>query len=162
MIGKLDDQAMDEVLENNITGRIGYSDGTKIFVVPITYLYTGKYILGHSREGEKIDILRRNPEVCFEVDEIHDLANWRSVILWGRYEELSDPKERYYALDLLIRHIHKLKIKAEAESGASPFQINEQEIMPDKAKSVVYRIRPGERSGRFELNRKDGKGRPSA
>lgn len=32
--------------------------------------------------------MRANPEVCSQVDEIDDMANWRSVIAWGRYEEL--------------------------------------------------------------------------
>lgn len=158
MIGALDDQSMDEILEKNFIGRIGYADKGKIYVVPINYFYTGKYILAHSREGEKIEILRRNPDVCFEVDEIHDLANWRSVIIWGKYEELTDQKERYYALDLLIRQIHKLKVKAESEGRPAPFSVNEESVMPDKLKSIVYRIQPQERSGRFELSRKGAKG----
>jgi uncharacterized protein len=32
-------------------------------------------------------MMRRNPEVCFEVDRVEDLVNWDSVIGWGTYEE---------------------------------------------------------------------------
>ena len=33
--------------------------------------------------------MRANPFVCFEVEDIDDLANWHSVIAWGVFEELA-------------------------------------------------------------------------
>ena len=33
-------------------------------------------------------MMRENPWVCVEVDHMDNLANWRSVIAWGRFEEL--------------------------------------------------------------------------
>lgn len=41
-----------------------------------------------SIEGRKIDMLRTDPAVCMEVDE-YEPGSWCSVILWGRYEELT-------------------------------------------------------------------------
>jgi len=34
--------------------------------------------------------MRKNPEVCFQLDVIENLASWRSVICWGTFEELTD------------------------------------------------------------------------
>ena len=68
MIGRLNDEQIDEVLRANVLGRIACTDGTKMYVVPINYVYDGKFIIAHSVAGMKIEMMRRNPEVCFEVD----------------------------------------------------------------------------------------------
>ena len=150
MIGTLDEKEIDVVLENNIVGRLGYREEEKMYVIPLNYLYfSNRYILIHSREGQKIHILRKYPNVCFEVDEIDSISNYRSVLVWGKYEELTDPRERHYALELLIRRIHKQKI-AEANISGSTLPVPEDMILPDKEKEIVYRIRITEKTGRFE------------
>ena len=50
MIGKLTDEQIEDVLNENILGRIGCNDGKKIYVVPINYAYDGKFIMAHSIE----------------------------------------------------------------------------------------------------------------
>lgn len=55
-------------------------------MVPITYAYDGESLLGHSADGLKLRMMRRNPVVCVEIDHMDDLANWRSVIAQGRFE----------------------------------------------------------------------------
>lgn len=152
MIGVLDEQAIDQILENNIVGRLGYRDGERMYIIPVSYLYfSEKYIIVHSREGQKIDILRKYPDVCFEVDEIDSINNYRGVLVWGKYEELTDLKERHYALSLLLRKINKQKI-AETGIEGSPLAVADDMMLPDKEKKVVYRIRIEEKSGRFEMN----------
>jgi hypothetical protein len=83
IIGDLSIKQSEDVLQNNFIGRIGYHDGAKTYIVPVNYLFDGQNIIIHSREGLKIHIMRRNPEVCFEVDEISSFTEWRSVIAWG-------------------------------------------------------------------------------
>jgi len=154
MTGLLDEEMMDELLERSIVGRLGYTDGHKIYIIPISYLfYNHKYIIAHSREGQKIEILRKNPEVCLEVDMIHNLSNWKSVILWGRYEEITSQPDKHYALDMLIRKINKQKMD---EVAVSPEQsgIEQSMVLPDREKSIVYRIKIEKRSGRFEQSKR--------
>lgn len=154
MVGVLSDSMIYEVLENNIIGRLGYTDGHRIFIIPISYLfYDRKYIIAHSREGQKIEIFRKNPNVCLAVDKIDNLSNWKSVILWGKYEEITDRRERYYALDLLIRKIYKHSL-TEEEILASRAEIEESMILPDREKTIVYRIIIEKKSGRFESSGK--------
>ncbi|WP_298733409.1 hypothetical protein [uncultured Chitinophaga sp.] len=48
--------------------------------MPVSYAFNGKYVIAHSKEDMKISMMRKHPQVCFQVDEIEDYANWRSVI----------------------------------------------------------------------------------
>ncbi|WP_217607533.1 pyridoxamine 5'-phosphate oxidase family protein, partial [Chitinophaga sp. GbtcB8] len=76
-------QVNDEVLSRIITSRIGCSNDEKMYIVPIRFAFNGNYLLAHSREGLKINMLRQHPEVCFLVVEIDVHANCRTVVLWG-------------------------------------------------------------------------------
>jgi nitroimidazol reductase NimA-like FMN-containing flavoprotein (pyridoxamine 5'-phosphate oxidase superfamily) len=54
-----------------------------------------------SGPGRKIDAMRADPHVCFEVDGAHGTAGWRSVIADGVYAELTAGRERRAGLALL-------------------------------------------------------------
>jgi hypothetical protein len=56
-------------------GRIGYTDGERAYIVPVTYVYDGKDIIGQAKEGMKVNMMRSNPNVCFEVDSMTNMAN---------------------------------------------------------------------------------------
>ena len=88
MIGELNREQMERVLHSEVIGRIGCHAEGKTYVVPITYVFDGDSIYGHSAEGLKLQMMRKNPKVCFEVDHLENLANWQSVIAWGEFEEL--------------------------------------------------------------------------
>ena len=40
--------------------------------------------------GQKIDWMRANPKVCVEVEEIADKTHWTTVLVYGRYQEITD------------------------------------------------------------------------
>jgi nitroimidazol reductase NimA-like FMN-containing flavoprotein (pyridoxamine 5'-phosphate oxidase superfamily) len=146
MIGVLTRQEINEVLARCIVGRIGCSDGKRVYVVPINYVFDGKSIIAHSLEGMKINMMRKHPEVCFEVDEVTDLSNWRSVILWGIYQELKEERERYAAMKLFVDHMIRSR-HAEAKAVTT----NEvHTAKPEKLKPVIYRILLEEVTGRYE------------
>jgi len=149
MIGKLNKEQIEEVLKQNILGRIGCSDGRKTYVVPVNYVYDGKYIIGHSLAGMKIRMMRKNPDVCFEVDEMKSFTNWKSVVIWGSYQELTDERERYLAMKLFVDRMLRLKIS----ETAVPPEITEQRVhprSPGNIKPIIYRIVITEKTGRFE------------
>lgn len=83
MLAQLTKGQIESVLYSLIVGRLGCHADDTTYVVPITYAYDGNYVYGHTREGLKIDIMRKNPKVCFQVDATEDMGNWRSVIAWG-------------------------------------------------------------------------------
>jgi uncharacterized protein len=90
---------IEDFLDAQVVGRIGcHADGVT-YVVPVTYARSDGAIYVASIEGQKVRMMRENPEVCFEVDEYRD-GRWRSVIAQGVYEEL-DGAASQHALDVL-------------------------------------------------------------
>jgi uncharacterized protein len=149
MIGKLTNEEIEEVLKENVLGRIGCNDGRKTYVVPINYVYDGKCIIAHSVAGMKIQMMRKNPQVCFEVDEMKSFTNWKSVILWGQYQELTDEHDRYQLMKIFVDRMMRLKIS----ETAMPPEISETRVhprSPGNIKPVIYRIIITEKTGRFE------------
>ena len=94
-MGQLTSGEIESLLRNCLLGRIGCTNGVLIYVVPISYGYDGQYIYCHTHKGLKIDIRRRNPGVCFEVERVQNMANWQTVIAHGVFEELIDPAARW-------------------------------------------------------------------
>ena len=93
MIRNLTNEEIEDVLKRNSIGRIGCNDGRKTYVVPVNYVYDGKCIIVHSYDGMKIQMMRKNSGVCFEVDEIKSFTAWKSVIAWGEYQELTNERK---------------------------------------------------------------------
>ncbi len=149
MLGTLTTSQIDEILVNNMTGRIGCTDGQKVYIVPVSYAFNGTYLVAHSREGMKIDMMRANPSVCFEVDEIDDFTNWRSVVLWGDYEEVTDERERYYAMKFLVGNLLKQPVSETAGLHDMSTELAQSHMAAHK-RPVIYRIRIKEKAGRYE------------
>jgi nitroimidazol reductase NimA-like FMN-containing flavoprotein (pyridoxamine 5'-phosphate oxidase superfamily) len=79
---------IDEFLHEQVVGRVGcHADGVT-YVVPLIYAYDGDAVHVASIGGLKIEMMRANPTVCFEVDEYRP-DGWRSAIVQGVYEELT-------------------------------------------------------------------------
>jgi nitroimidazol reductase NimA-like FMN-containing flavoprotein (pyridoxamine 5'-phosphate oxidase superfamily) len=55
-------------------------------------------------QGQTIDWMRANPKVCVEFSEIGDQFHRRTIVVFGRYEELTDSA----ADDHLRRRAHEL------------------------------------------------------
>jgi uncharacterized protein len=88
-VRELSTDEIEAFLEEQTIGRIGCSDGGEVYVVPIIYAYEGGAAYALTTEGRKTRVMRDSPEVCFEVDRYEgETGSWRSVIAWGRYEEL--------------------------------------------------------------------------
>jgi len=83
MLRELNDTQIEALLKDQLIGRIGCHSAGVTYIVPVNYVYDGANIFCHSAKGMKIDMMRENPEVCFEVDHIKDITNWESVIAWG-------------------------------------------------------------------------------
>src|ERR687897_3694808 len=127
-------EGIEELLRTAIVGRIAccghgaVGDG-RPYLVPLAYGYDGDAVYGHSGPGRKLDLMRAEPRVTVEVDEAEAPDRWRSVIAEGTFEEISDPRQRDAALEVIY--------------GAYG--------VPDLGlQTVVFRIRLTSRSGRYE------------
>ena len=149
MMGKLNNNEIEDLLQHEIIGRIGcHADGVT-YVVPISFAYDGKYIYGHTHEGMKIDMMRKNPKVCFQVDRLTNMANWKSVITMGEFEEIFDPEIRKQAVQHLInRTLPLMSSETVKLTPEWPFKGGD----PANVDGIVYRIKLNEKSGRYESN----------
>jgi len=149
MLGELKAEQIESVIREATIGRIGCHAEGRTYVVPITYAYDGASLYAHSLEGRKIEMMRGNPDVCVEIEDVDDLANWRSVIAWGRYEELAG-REAAEAMGLIRERFLPL---VEAEETRITHGLVAPPAGGDHGEGptvVLYRIRLDERSGRFE------------
>jgi nitroimidazol reductase NimA-like FMN-containing flavoprotein (pyridoxamine 5'-phosphate oxidase superfamily) len=146
MIGSLTPAEIEDVLRQQVLGRLGCIVDGRPYVVPVRYAYDAEFsdVYAHSSEGTKLRGMRANPDVCFEVEEIHDMANWRTVIARARFEEAwDDPDE--HAMTLLVA-----RLKALHGSEAVRLPRGEDAQERSAPRPVLYRLRLFEKSGRFE------------
>lgn len=147
MIGDLNNIQMDNLLLSQVVGRLACSDGKNPYIVPVTYAYDGKSVIGQLVEGKKLDILRKNPNVCFEVDLMLDMANWQSVIVNGAFMELKG-KEAEKARDYLQNRVMPLMTSCTIHPHEHEASGNVDDST--RIKPVMYRIKVKNKTGRFE------------
>lgn len=126
---------IDELLRQQVVGRVGCHADDVTYVVPVIYAYDGEYVHVASIEGQKVRMMRANPRVCFEVDEYAEPGRWRSAIAQGDYEE-SDEEEAARSLGLLA-----------ARFGGGQGRARRRPEPTGRA-TVCFRIRLGELTGR--------------
>ena len=110
-----DKSAIDEILSQAAVCRIAMCDGDVPYVVPMSFGYEDGCLHLHSAlEGRKIDVLKHNPIVCFELEIGQELVGdenpcktslkYRSVIGYGRAVFVEDREEKKRSLDAIVRH----------------------------------------------------------
>lgn len=146
MLGHLSADQIDHILHSQLIGRIGCYAQEKVYVVPVTFVYKDSYIYAHSMVGLKIEMMRKNPNVCFQIDVIDNMTNWRSVIVWGKYEEFKTDEDQKAAIKILLDKLgpYSLSETVKPSHGHPP-----QTVEKGK-KAILYTIKIIEKTGRFE------------
>lgn len=109
---------MEDILSKAKFIRIALSDSETPYIVPMSFGYKENDIYLHSsRKGRKIEILKKNPMVCFEAAVENELItadepckyNFRymSVIGHGKAKFLEDYTEKVRGLTVLSEHYGK-------------------------------------------------------
>jgi len=147
MLGDLNQEQIKNLLSSQMIGRLGCHADDKTYVVPVTYAYDKEYLYMHTQEGMKIDMMRKNPKVCFEVDHVDNMANWQSAVVWGTYEELNG-KEAEHALQTLVNRVMPL-VTSQTSRPRYSLDRPHAPVNPN-VKTVVFRIKLTEATGRFE------------
>ncbi len=131
----LPDNEIEDVITTALVGRIAcwspeLTNG-RPYLVPLAYGYDSEAVFAHSGPGRKLNIMRAQPLVSFEVDEVQAADRWRSVVAEGVFEEIEEEGAREQALRIIY-----------PELGAAP------DLSPE---TVVFRLRLTAKSGRFEV-----------
>jgi hypothetical protein len=102
---KMTQKEIEQFLACARVGRIGIMlENRQPYVVPVGYAYVDGKIFFHTcNKGLKMECLRRNANVCFEVDEtLSDASMFKSVIVFGIAEIISDKHRMVPYLQRLI------------------------------------------------------------
>jgi uncharacterized protein len=147
MSGNLSPDEIEQVLLTQVLGRIGCHAEDTTYIVPINFAYDGECVYCYTQPGMKINLMRSNPQVCFQTDRIENMANWQSVIVWGRFEELTEDDERQKALKKLRDHVMPvLTSERIRQSKDWPFNEDDGSVV----KGTLFPIPTPKKTGRFE------------
>lgn len=104
---------IESILQEADVCRLAMVDGQIPYLVPMSFGYQDRFLYFHSAsEGRKLNVLKKNNLVCFEVESNVKLfrgenpCNWSmkyySVIGYGRAEVTVDLAEKERALNLIM------------------------------------------------------------
>jgi nitroimidazol reductase NimA-like FMN-containing flavoprotein (pyridoxamine 5'-phosphate oxidase superfamily) len=131
-----------EVIGRTHIARLACARADQPYVVPVSLAFDADSdcLFGFSSVGRKVDWMRENPLVCVEVEEVADRFHWTTVVVFGRYQEISDTAAhgeiRQRALDLFAQRVEWWL------PGAARVVPNEHHAI------VVYRIQIDSITGR--------------
>jgi len=102
------------LIESNVC-RLAMVDGDKPYIVPMNFGYSDGCVFFHSAsKGRKIDLIKKNPNVCFEADQLVRFkkaklaCNWgieyKSVIGSGKAQLLDNLEEKIKGLNIIMSH----------------------------------------------------------
>ena len=140
----VDPKELRRILEGARVCRVAMVDGARPYLVPLSFALDGDDLVLHSAtSGRKLDVLRKNPAVCFEVEEgvevlvgdapCETTQRYRTVIGFGEAEFVEDPAERARLLALFGPRY-----------GAPDVPMSAQRLRT----TVVLRVRVSEMSGK--------------
>ncbi len=127
--------------------RLAMVENGEPYIVPLCFGYrNGAFYFHSAPEGRKIDILKKNTRVCFEIDVDVEVAKgkdpckwgmrYKSVVGWGAAVLVSDLEQKREALNIIMAHY--------ADEGESGFSY------PDSIleKTAVIRVNVGSIGGK--------------
>jgi len=108
------------ILNEIKVARLGMFDGKQVYVVPLNHGFEMQedgeiiFYLHCAKVGRKVEILKKNPEVCIELDGRHELMSadapcnhsyyYASLIGNGEVQFVQDFAEKAHALELVMKH----------------------------------------------------------
>lgn len=109
-----DKSIIEKIINEAELCRIGLSDGNEPYIVPMNFGYKDDCVYLHSAmEGKKINILKVNDNVCFQVDGQVELikdaipckwtARYYCVIGFGKATIVDDINEKTRALNIIMQ-----------------------------------------------------------
>ena len=135
------------IIEKAKVCRLGMVNGNKPYIVPLCFGYRDNAFYFHgSLKGMKIDLIRENPNVCFEFDlltetiESENACDWsmkyQSVIGFGKAGFIEGSDEKRKAISIIMGQYSEL-----------PFQFPENKLKATAVIKVEIESLTGKQSG---------------
>ena len=139
-----DQASIEAILRRATVCRIGLVGKEGPYVIPMSFGYDAHCLYLHcASEGKKLDLIREDPRVAFEVDLDHEVVpqvspcgwtlRYRSVVGSGRAVLVEDPEEKRRGLEIILR-----------QHGGTLGQVGETDL----AQVSVVRIEASEMTGK--------------
>ena len=111
----IDTTGVEAIVLRSWVCRLAMADNGRPYVIPLCFGYRDNRLYFHcAREGKKLDILRKNNKVCFEVDIGHELMisddphrcsmKYQSVVGFGKASFVETYEDKCKALDVITEH----------------------------------------------------------
>jgi nitroimidazol reductase NimA-like FMN-containing flavoprotein (pyridoxamine 5'-phosphate oxidase superfamily) len=129
---------VETLLRRHNVGRIAFTDGRRVDIEPITYVYHEGALYGRAAPGTRLRALAGHPWVAFEIDEIRSPFEWESVVVKGTVYvvepgEISPLREQY---EKALQAIRSLLPAALTPDDPAP------------ARTILFRLHIDEMEGR--------------
>jgi nitroimidazol reductase NimA-like FMN-containing flavoprotein (pyridoxamine 5'-phosphate oxidase superfamily) len=109
-----DKNEIDAILKRATVCRVAFSENNMPYIVPLHFAHDNNCLYFHSApEGKKLAAIKKNNNVCFEIDIDHEIVdsktscNWstkyRSVIGFGKAFFIDDFEEKRRSLSLIFQ-----------------------------------------------------------
>lgn len=110
--------AIESIIQRSTVCRLALCSGNRPYIIPLCFGYQDNTFYFHSAlEGKKIDIIKENNNVCFELDIDNQImegagaCDWtmkyRSVIGFGKASLLEKPDLKRQAFAIIMKHYSK-------------------------------------------------------
>ena len=143
----IDNKALDEIIGSAQVCRLSLSDGNRSYIVPLCFGYKDRILYFHSAaEGKKIEIIKKNPNVCFEFDHNVEVIQteipckwgmkYQSIIGYGKAIFIETIEEKREALNIIMNQYTE-----------DPFSFEDSAISKSTVFKVVIKEISGKQSG---------------
>jgi nitroimidazol reductase NimA-like FMN-containing flavoprotein (pyridoxamine 5'-phosphate oxidase superfamily) len=110
--------SIESIISNSDVCRVAFADNNTPYIVVMNFGYEGgenPCLWFHcANEGRKLEMIKKNNYVCFEMDTDHKIyggekgcdwgMNYSSVVGYGNITVISDPSARKAGLDCIMKH----------------------------------------------------------
>jgi nitroimidazol reductase NimA-like FMN-containing flavoprotein (pyridoxamine 5'-phosphate oxidase superfamily) len=143
------DDAVFAIIDQCQFARIAFSDGNRPYIIPVCFGFEPGFLYFHcANEGYKIDILKKNPNICFQMDCDSEIitsetaCNWgvrfKSVIGYGVAEIVADKEAKSRILSIIMRKY---------SDKAAPFQLSDESLLKTCVVAIAVSSLTAKRSG---------------
>ena len=141
-----DQETIKQILMENTVCRIALCDNDTPYIVPMNYGFDEINIYLHcAKEGKKLDIIKENSRVCFEVTDSAETVTsdkacgygtrYRCVIGQGRIALVDSAEEKIQALNIIMKQ-HTGK----ADWDYDPSVVEKITVLKITAESITGKI----------------------
>ena len=144
--------AISKILDDTFLCHIGFTAENHPFVIPTNYGREGSRIYFHGAKGSRmLKHIKSGNEICVEVSMIdgivlarsafHHSVNYRSVVMFGKAEEITEPEEKTNALRIITEHI--IKGRWDEVRSPSKKELDATSVFSLKIEEASAKVREG-------------------